>query len=334
MVEINNQRKAFLDMLAWSEELITDVRKPRNRWLWRHCRRAIYWLLRSPSQTCHLKPKTQINRRRTLPASFPLVGCLPQAAWPGATLEKVRTLWHCSKIKERGLTLDWSLICWYPSGNRPLQQYLGFTASGAGYGQFEHKGATATVAKFKEARRNGQRLMWAESPRLSPLWLSASSSACHGLLIITAVITPLPTKPSATKCQRTEAGERGNCWPQMRQRDVAALDAKYMKELADAKAENDALTWWCCRWSSSVAHQSSLSDQCVKPPPPPAWIMQPPRLADTAGGIISPSERGWSLCKNNWKEPRSILMSSADRVAHIDGQLGSDVSNTRASSGV
>ena len=26
--EINNQRKAFLDMLAWSEELITDVRKP------------------------------------------------------------------------------------------------------------------------------------------------------------------------------------------------------------------------------------------------------------------------------------------------------------------
>ena len=27
MVEINNQRKAFLDMLAWSEELITDVRR-------------------------------------------------------------------------------------------------------------------------------------------------------------------------------------------------------------------------------------------------------------------------------------------------------------------
>ena len=25
--------------------------------------------------------------------------------------------------------------------------------------------------------------------------------------------------------------------------------------------------------------------------------------------------------KNNWKEPRSILMSSVDRVAHIDGQL-------------
>ena len=34
-------------------------------------------------------------------------------------------------------------------------------------------------------------------------------------------------------------------------------------------------------------------------------------------GIISPQVQ--SLYKNNWKE--TILMSSADRVAHIDGQL-------------
>ena len=42
----------------------------------------------------------------------------------------------------------------------------------------------------------------------------------------------------------------------MRQRDVAALDAKYTKELADAKAENDA----CVMMLSAVvaAHQSSL----------------------------------------------------------------------------
>ena len=67
---------------------------------------------------------------------------------------------------------------------------------------------------------------------------------------------------------------------------------------------------------------TSWSVRCGKPPPPPAWIMQPPPDWQTPlNGIISPSERGWSLCKNNWKEPRSILMSSADRVAHIDGQL-------------
>ena len=32
MVEINNQRKAFLDMLAWSEELITTSEN-RKSWL-------------------------------------------------------------------------------------------------------------------------------------------------------------------------------------------------------------------------------------------------------------------------------------------------------------
>ena len=61
----------------------------------------------------------------------------------------------------------------------------------------------------------------------------------------------------------------------MRQRDVAALDAKYTKELADAKAENDALRDDVAAGQSSVAHQSSLSVSAV-PPPPPAWIMQPP----------------------------------------------------------
>ena len=56
-----------------------------------------------------------------------------------------------------------------------------------------------------------------------------------GLLIIT-VITPLPTKPSATNAGEL-VGERGTTDMQMCQRDVAALDAKYTKvELADAKA--------------------------------------------------------------------------------------------------
>ena len=50
--------------------------------------------------------------------------------------------------------------------------------------------------------------MYEQSPDYSA-WLSASSSACHGLLIIT-VITPLAYKAQRQKCQRTEAGERGN----------------------------------------------------------------------------------------------------------------------------
>ena len=41
-----------------------------------------------------------------LSASFPLVGCLPQAAWPEKTsLRKVRTLWHCSRLRSVALYL-------------------------------------------------------------------------------------------------------------------------------------------------------------------------------------------------------------------------------------
>ena len=60
-------------------------------------------------------------------------------------------------------------------------------------------------------------------------------------LLINTVITPLPTKPSATKMPENRSWRTRQLLDmQMRQRDVAALDAKYTKELADAKAENDA----------------------------------------------------------------------------------------------
>ena len=74
---------------------------------------------------------------------------------------------------------------------------------------------------------------------------------------------------------------------QMRQRDVAALDAKYT-ELADAD-ENDALRDDVAAGRRRLHIKQSVS-QCVKPPPP-AWIMQPPPDWQTPlNGIISPSE--------------------------------------------
>ena len=97
-------------------------------------------------------------------------------------------------------------------------------------------------------------------------------------------------------------------------------DAKYTKELADAKSWKWCSAWWCCRWSSSVAHQQSVSR--VKPPPPPAWIMQPPPDWQTPlNGIISPQREADHYAKTTGRNSRSILMSSVDRVAHIDGQL-------------
>ena len=75
--------------------------------------------------------------------------------------------------------------------------------------------------------------------------------------------------------------------------------------------------------------------QCVKPPPPPAWIMQPPRLADTAERDYFTLRERLITMQKQLEGTRSILMSSADRVAHIDGQLVQLLmSNTRASSGV
>ena len=56
---------------------------------------------------------------------------------------------------------------------------------------------------------------------------------------------------------------------------------QYTKELADAKAEMMLCVMMLSLVVVGCTSKQSVS-QCVKPPPPPAWIMQPPRLADTA----------------------------------------------------
>ena len=75
---------------------------------------------------------------------------------------------------------------------------------------------------------------------------------------------------------------------QMRQRDVAALDAKYTKELADAKAENDALRDDVAAGRRRL-HIKAVCQSVRKPPPPPAWIMQlPPTGRHRWTGLFHP----------------------------------------------
>ena len=89
MVEINNQHKAFLDMLAWSEGTDNGRQKTRNHGYDVIVGGELFTDYSDhPRKLVTLNPKTQINRRRTLPASFPLVGCLPQAAWPERLLSE------------------------------------------------------------------------------------------------------------------------------------------------------------------------------------------------------------------------------------------------------
>ena len=88
MVEINNQRKAFLDMLAWSEGTINGRQKTRN-----HGYDVIVgggYLLITPITLANitLNPKLKSTERRTLQLLSPLVGCLPQAAWPERLLSE------------------------------------------------------------------------------------------------------------------------------------------------------------------------------------------------------------------------------------------------------
>ena len=75
---------------------------------------------------------------------------------------------------------------------------------------------------------------------------------------------------------------------QMRQRDVAALDAKYTKELADAKAENDALRDDVAAGRRRLHIVKQSVSQCGATTAS-GGITQPPLwLADTGlNGIIS-----------------------------------------------
>ena len=100
MVEINNQRKAFLDMLAWSEGTDNGRQKTRN-----HGYDVIVgggYLLITPITLANLsrQTKTQINERRTLPASFRWWDAYRKQLGLKDFSPKVRTLWR--QIKERG----------------------------------------------------------------------------------------------------------------------------------------------------------------------------------------------------------------------------------------
>ena len=161
-----------------------------------------------------------------------------------------------------------------------------------------------------------------KSPRLSPLWLSCI------IVCLSWAVNHYRDNAITYKAQRdknvTKELKLANAAitdMQMRQRDVAALDAKYTKELADAKAENDALR------DDVAAGRRQLHIKAVCQSVREATTASgvdnaaSPRLADTAEQDYFTLRERQSLCKNNWKDPESILMSSADRVAHIDGQL-------------
>ena len=87
---------------------------------------------------------------------------------------------------------------------------------------------------------------------------------------------------------------------QMRQRDVAALDAKYTKELADAKAENDALR------DDVAAGRRRLHIKAV---------CQSVREATTASGVDNAASPDWQTPLNG------IISPSRERLITMQKQL-------------
>ena len=90
------------------------------------------------------------------------------------------------------------------------------------------------------------------------------------------------------------------------------------RELADAKAENDAL-----RDDVAAGRRGGIKAVCQSVrEATTASVMSASQLADTAERDYFTLRERLITGKNNWKEPRNINgLKVTDRVAHIDGQL-------------
>ena len=83
-------------------------------------------------------------------------------------------------------------------------------------------------------------MLWGKVCDYHPLWLSCII-VCLSWAVNHYRDNAITYKAQRDKNARELKRRTRQYGMQMRQRDVAALDAKYTKELADAKAENDAL---------------------------------------------------------------------------------------------
>ena len=108
MVEINNQRKRSSICWRGRRELITTSENQKS-WLWRHCRRKMI-IIPITLATAATNPKL-FNQQAMDATSFFPVGGMPSTsslAWK-TSLRKVRTLWHCSRLRSVALYL-WLIV--------------------------------------------------------------------------------------------------------------------------------------------------------------------------------------------------------------------------------
>ena len=97
MVEINNQRKAFLDMLAWSEGTDNGRQKTRN-----HGYDVIVGGELFTDYSDHPRKLVTLNPKPKSTGRYQLLSRWWDAYRKQLGLKdfpKVRTLWHCSRLR-------------------------------------------------------------------------------------------------------------------------------------------------------------------------------------------------------------------------------------------
>ena len=106
MVEINNQRKAFLDMLAWSEGTDNGRQKTRNHGYDVIVGGELFTDYSDhPRKLVTLNPKLKSTGALTLLQLLSRWWMQSQAVWPGKILSESQDAVALQQIKERGATL-------------------------------------------------------------------------------------------------------------------------------------------------------------------------------------------------------------------------------------
>ena len=210
MVEINNQRKAFLDMLAWSEGTDNGRQKTRNHGYDVIVGGELFTDYSDhPRKLVTLNPKlksTGAGRYQLLSRWWDVTAS--SLAWK-TSLRKVRTLWHCSRLAERGAL---------PMIDRgdirqaiDSQQYLGFTA-GRWLAMSKYK-AGQPDCKIQRSGRNVRRD-----------WCMSRVTAIISALVICIIVclswavnhyrdnAITHSLQRDKNARELEAGERGNYW--------------------------------------------------------------------------------------------------------------------------
>ena len=248
-------------------------------------------ITRSPSQTCHANPKL----KSTGAGRYQLLSCWWDAYRKKLGLKdfpKSQVTLALQQMKERGalLMIDRGDI---RRGQSTVAATSGLHCRALVMVSSEYK-ADSLIAKFKEAGAEyWERLMAEQSlPRLSPLWLSASSKPLRHGAANHYRDNAITTKPSDKNARELKLANAA-ITDMARRRDAAAPDAKYIKELAELKLKMMLCVMMLLVVVGCTSKRWACQSASKLPALPPAWIMQPPLTGDTALiGIISPSERG------------------------------------------